>query len=683
MGTSWLPKVPAPVAAGAVTAAPARRNTGTAQQAPALLPVLDPYFRWAEVTAFAGLERAGLWPTGTRDTQALRIIGRWREGSPPVPVPAELDLPPVYAQAGRHFTAAVLFRDLPWLKSQTLFDWKLAMALRDANAERQASPQGEHGVDRDENQLPGRNLAAPALLEAESQGQRLDTPALGLSGAVAIIDFGCPFLNEAFADDGGTRVRALWDQGAPVMPPGKPDDYPWPWHEPRGFAYGRALGPVALDTMAGAARAAGAADESALYRGIDYLIHYGDPRRRVWLATHGGHVLHMAGGHPDPLRPAEPADGAGRADLVFVQLPSATAADGAGGSLAAHLLDGIRFAMGCVAPGEPLVVSISYGNVAGPHDGQSLVEQAVQELLGQRSNFAIVVAAGNSRAAGAHARRTVRGRQSVQLRLDVVAGDTTDTFVEAWYPANGRRLQARVRTPQGHWSDWIGQGEEQRLEDDTSRQHRVALLTHHGRSVHGGGARVLLALAPTSQPPGVVRGLASPGRWDLELRLDPNSTTGSGVVELDAWIEREDPVREAGGRHTRFADQLRDDELGTWAALATAPGVIRAGGFNLGSGRPAPYSSLPDTPDPALFVMAACEEDAVNPNIAAAATRSLERYRMSGTSVAAPVLARRLYNHMVALKKAGKGGVGRTGWPKVLRALATGDDAFVQPFRRD
>jgi hypothetical protein len=364
--------------------------------------------------------------------------------------------------------------------------------------------------------------------------------------------------------------------------------------------------------------------------------------------------------------------------LVFVQLPSATAADGAGGSLAAHVVDGIRYAMECVPEGKPLVVSISYGNLAGPHDGRSMVESALSDLLASRPRMAVVVAAGNARQAEAHARRTVRRNNSVLLRLDVVAGDTTESFVEAWYPQPGPKLQARARTPQGVWSDWIGQGQAQQLADDATLAHPQALVAHHGGpSVHGGGARVLLALAPTGVSFGVVRGAAPAGEWHVEFRLDPVDTSGEDTVAIEAWIEREDPVREAGGRHTRFIDQLRDDELGTWAAWATTPGIVRAGGFNLGTDKPAPYSSLANRADPELFVLAACEEDAVNPNIAAAATRSFEQYRMSGTSVAAPVLARRLYEYL------SQPGEGKPSLQQALDDLTDGRDPVLKPYRRD
>ena len=46
----------------------------------------------------------------------------------------------------------------------------------------------------------------------------------------------------------------------------------------------------------------------------------------------------------------------------------------------------------------PLAVNISYGTFAGPHDGSSLLESALDELLAMgRKNFAIVLAAGNAR----------------------------------------------------------------------------------------------------------------------------------------------------------------------------------------------------------------------------------------------------------------------------------------------
>jgi hypothetical protein len=74
--------------------------------------------------------------------------------------------------------------------------------------------------------------------------------------------------------------------------------------------------------------------------------------------------------------------------------------------------------------------------------------------------------------------------------------------------------------------------------------------------------------------------------------------------------------------------------------------VLRAGGFNLATGLMTAYSALGEGDGPLPDVLAACEEDEESPSIMATATRSGEAMRMNGTSVAAPVLARRLFNAM-------------------------------------
>ncbi|HSI55999.1 MAG TPA: hypothetical protein VLA16_00490, partial [Ideonella sp.] len=50
--------------------------------------------------------------------------------------------------------------------------------------------------------------------------------------------------------------------------------------------------------------------------------------------------------------------------------------------------------------------------------------------------------------------------------------------------------------------------------------------------------------------------------------------------------------------------------------------------------------------------LAPCEEDAWQPTLQAAAVRSTETHRMNGTSVAAPIVARRLYNLLVGARGA-------------------------------
>lgn len=506
-----------------------------------------------------------------------------------------------------------------------------------------------------------------------------------LDAGVAVLDFGCPFLHEHFGTPAGTRIHALWDQGSPLGSPltSQPSNS-WPWDVPPGFMQGRELQPDMLDAINLAVRRKGGPEESLAYRGIDHLIDYDDPRRRLWRATHGGHVFDMAGGSVDPV--TGEGDHAAMAPLIFVQLPSLTAMDSAGGSLAAQLLDGVRYAMSLVASGKPLVVVISYGNCAGPHDGTSLIESALDELLEQRqNNFAIVLAAGNSRRDQGHARRAVAKDRSALLRLQLAPGDTTDTFVEAWYPRSGAPLQVRMRGPDRVWSAWIGQAEEQLLRAGTTDQEVVAMIRHDRFAPNGDGAQVLLAFAPTTEPAGIECRLCEAGVWEIEFRLaDPKGTS----VELHAWVERDDPAPHTSSPHTHFIDQLIDDEFETTSSIANGTHTIKAFGFNAQSRRPAPYSALPSNArlcvgTEALQVMAACEEDEVNRDFAAAATRSEETYRMRGTSVAAPVLARRLFNAMVDLE--GNETMERGDWVSLLDYLvaAHSGDPAVQELRKE
>lgn len=662
-----------------------------------LAPLLDPYFRWALATEWRGFAELAGWnreeapervvqvqvDAGSA-AQAAKLVARapWKARVHP----SYQAVIPGTTVLARHFTAQLQPEQLDRLARNTKAPrWKLAMPLRDAQSAADASPKGYYGVDRDLASMRAPNVVADEVAAVNRKGA--DTPE-PLEGAIAVIDYGCPFLNRRFASKrGGTRVRAIWDQGSkPDAPPKRPEDKVdpadgWPWHAPAAFKYGREMGPRTLDAVAKASRRRGSPEESVVYRGIDHLIAYADPRRRTWMATHGGHVMDMAAGERDPLTPQDKPDFV--APVVFVQLPSLTAADSAGGSLGAHVLDGVRYAMSQVPEGKPLVVVISYGNSAGPHDGTSPAELALDELLHERgSNFAIVLAAGNARDDRGHARRSVSRDRSVMLRLLVAEQDTTDTFVEIWYERGGPPLQLRVRTPGRVWSEWIGAGEEARMQSTGLDKDVVAMIRHDSEVPNGARAMALLALAPTAAPPGVDCALAEPGLWEIEWRLKPDESAGQkaaadAAVRIDAWIERDDPARDSVGGRTRFADQEDTDEQHTLSGLATGEHTIKACGFNLASGEPAAYSSLPEDGRPDdLTVLVACEEDPLMPNIAAAATRSGEVYRMNGTSVSAPVLARRLYEVMQTRT------VDRHGWAEVLGDLCE-EDGVVRRFRVD
>ena len=672
-------------------------------------PWADLYACWAQATGWRGFRRAA--GTGAATDKAappsgpLRIIVRV-EGEGPgfsqrlhnalhcthwtVPPVYKHELPGGGGATARHFTATVPQGNLGWLATNTLgITWELAVPLRQAQNTLQADTTGRFGRQRSEQSMRAALLPRRPRRPRSRARAALPAPAL-LAEAIAVIDFGCPFLNLRFSDgDEQTRVAALWDQDE--RPGQLPDAW---WHQPPDTHYGRELDSNALSALFLQAHPPGGSpgtDEARLYRQLDYLRAYDDPRRRVWHATHGAHVLDMAGGRHDPLRPLlvagdrpllrdPPADAAGQAPLVFVQLPALTAADSSGGSLSAQLLDGVRYVLARCTPEAPVVVNISYGTFAGPHNGSSLIETALDELLRLRKdNFAIVLGAGNARDAGCHMRRTVAKNRCALLHFGLAPGDTTDTFVELWYPRPKRGqpwLQARVRTAGGDWSEWAPPGAKQTLFDPATGD--VAALLQHAHQVpHGSQAMLLLAMAPTAHAMNDEGPLSEVGTWEIEVAfVDAHLPADDATVVLNAWVERDDPG-DGGGAQPRFMAVDQSDDENTLSSIATGTHTVVVGAWQLQEGTAAPYSSLPaaDAQRRALpLVYGLAEESREWPHVAAAAVRSPDLHRMNGTSVAAPVLARRLFN---AMKHSGP--IARDGWPKVLAALANDDPAVKLP----
>ena len=625
-------------------------------------PGLDPYVRWALATNGRGFERRA-----QKTTEPVRFIAcapsadvllqlllpaskRKAAG-----LPKSLTIPSIYGRAipgtqrrTLHFTGTISRYDmLHWLVPNPLgLRWRLALPLRDAGKAAAASSKGLFGPTRD-----AVNMVAKNCVDAQVRQLARLNHAAALDGVIGLIDAGCPFLNDAFAIGQGTRVAALWDQGAhlPVQLISHKKTG-WPWKATQHFDHGRELGPAALDVIARASRSSQQHEETLIYRGLDYLIDYQDERRRVWYGTHGGHLMDMAAGNVDPLAKGAAPDLAADALLVFVDLPMSTAMDSSGGSLSAHLLDGVRYILSLCKPGSPVVINISYGAQAGPHDGSTLLEEALDELLEQvPQNLAIVLAAGNARQLACHARRTVCFERSALLRVMLPPGDMTDSFVELWFdPPETGALQSRVRSPNQQWSPWVSAGEQVVVRSDDTNQEVMALLRQDDTVPNGRRSMVLLAVCATAQPRDLPCPLAEPGVWEIEVQWAnaPNTVQGRAGVPIDAWIERDDPARNSGAERPHFIDQERDDDRNTLSNIASGGGTVRVGGFNLATRLAAPYSALGPAGIDRPNVLAACEEDEASPNIAAAATRSSEVVRLSGTSVAAPVLARRLYNVM-------------------------------------
>ena len=644
---------------------PAGSRSRAGAEVHAATDCLDPYVRWAERTEWRGVRRlmgAGLG-TGGELVKKLRVLVQ----APPMQDQADFltllndprwevakaykhHIPGTEALA-RHFTAEIEKSHLQWLKTNPGgISWELALPFRDAETAARAVQVGGTGPTRAaDSYRPAKNKLFTVPPSKVAQGK--------MKSAIAVIDFGCPFLNTAFATkaraEHTTRVAALWDQGSHV-----PKDMATLWSDACWrMGYGRELSNDAINALLKAVRTEPKydIDEAEAYRRIDYLIDYDDPRRRIWGATHGSHVLDVAGGCIDPLT-GKPDVHASAAQLVFVQLPSLTGADSAGGSLSSQVLDAVRYVLDVCKGDARIVINLSYGSFAGPHDGSSLIEQALDELLAVRSeNVAIVLGAGNARQAQCHQRRSVRKNRSALLQVDLPPGDYTDTFVEVWFD-NAQHLallKARVRSGEGDWSPAVALGGQVELLDEGDTRP-VALLRFDERVPNGRKPLLLLALAPTARPADDDGPLACTGPWEIELFLDPAFDAVKALPEkndvaiaFDAWVERDDPGWLGSGVQPRFSDPHFGDADECLSSLATGQYTIAVGGFRLDDGLPTAYSSSSKKNGQPL-VYAACEEDALRPHVRAAGVRSGDSLRMNGTSVAAPLFARRLYNWMMA-----------------------------------
>jgi hypothetical protein len=258
--------------------------------------------------------------------------------------------------------------------------------------------------------------------------------------------------------------------------------------------------------------------------------------------THGNHVLDLAAG-------ASPeADPAACPRIIFVQLPAYAVDDTSGGSMVTHVLDALRYIVDRTHPLAPLVVNLSYGSMAGPHDGSTILESAMDALIENAMGalpsehparyVSIVLPAGNNFESDGHAVLKLTPEQpSRTLEWHVLADDPTDTFLELWYPRDAAGdVVIEVKPPVGR-ARRVALGELAQLVPSGATEPVCAVLHLKQASSGRHDAMVLVAMAPTSSREGT-RALAPSGIWRITASLVGTST----AVEVNAWVERDDPV---------------------------------------------------------------------------------------------------------------------------------------------
>jgi hypothetical protein len=490
---------------------------------------------------------------------------------------------------------------------------------------------------------------------------------------VAVIDDGFPFLHPQFNNRAGvSRLQWFWDQDVGVREPGTKVDDPSarPWRSPAGFEYGRELAGQRLSVLKRALTEAGRpVDADSLYAGLCYPAAPGPGRSAradrpsgAWAmpqSLHGSLCASLAAGLGEPPLQST-SDAAADADLIFVQLPSETVADTSGGGLATYVLDALRYVLDRSNPDAPLVVNLSYGAAAGPHNGTSILECALEQLLAERTDFALVVPAGNlysdpiDRFADErrlHAALTVEPGSTSTLVWEIPAGSQTEHFLELWPQGDAALvsgLHVSLHPPQGAGS-LLHVRQDQTVFSPPAPATGVACgVVHCSASPLGlqgavGAPMALLAVAPVAA---AAQGLVPYGRWRVEAH-----NAGLHAIDLHAWIERADATFGGRSRQSYFpADECATSPKHSLTTVAHGPNVLVVGGLvgPLAAACPAMYTASGPALAPSSRLgpdfSAVCEADETQAFLMVSGCHPGTWVRANGTSIAAPRVARQVVN---------------------------------------
>ncbi|SCC37459.1 S8 family peptidase [Bacillus thuringiensis] len=256
-------------------------------------------------------------------------------------------------------------------------------------------------------EIDARNDLLPSSVARDHGGQGV---------VVGIIDFGCDFIHKNFRNqDGSTRILNIWDQAAERI-------------NDSSIPYGRVFTREEINN---------ALTSSKPYKTLGYPASESFPPNpdNPPGHEHGTHVMDIAAGNGHGTGTPGVAP---NADLVFVELAASDIPWGGRDVVAstlgdsAQLLDAVKFILD-TAGERPCVINISLGTNGGPHDGTSLFEQSIDELLVEKSNRSIVISASNSYGDGIHASGVVSQGNSVDLHWQVNSRDSTFNELEIWY----------------------------------------------------------------------------------------------------------------------------------------------------------------------------------------------------------------------------------------------------------
>jgi hypothetical protein len=515
----------------------------------------------------------------------------------------------------------------------------------------------------------------------------------GVQVVLGVLEDSCPFAHSALRHEGGgTRVVAYWNQSdfeASKPPPGAWTDPP----ETTGAtdkSYGLELTHSAMNQALADHTYSGTIDEEAVYTSLDIRVL---ARMRE---SHAGLVIPLMAGSGDQtcaqpsnqaseeidLKRWKPDEPASLAPVIAVNLPRELVRVSSGRWMGVQILDGLHYiaskAKSLCGEQARVVVNVSYGAIAGPHDGSGIIEEAMKELTDAlyKDKLAIVLAAGNAHGttrhfdkdlvrvpSGVHSSIKNLANGMVSFTLWVPPEKQRETFLELWLSNQERSLQSPMDV-------------EIQVECEDNPEFRLSVRMDEMKFWPEAGAEPALGLFALRRPsqstrrsmallvlPGTELSDRYPsvpsGRWKITvLGSQPHSD-----ISVEAWVERDEVL--VGLRRPQSARLICDSpddpaaglsDFNTLNNIATGEGVLVVGALNASRGLIPPPSEIPEVSayssatreDGKLSFSAVADSGFARQGIRTGGNRSGMVVRANGTSLAAPQVTRWIANQLAS-----------------------------------
>jgi len=342
---------------------------------------------------------------------------------------------------------------------------------------------------------------------------------------IGIIDSGIDYSNPDFInEDGSTRIISIWDQS---VVEGQP---------PKGFKKGTEWTRKEID---GALKNLEEDKHSSVIHHVDAL-------------GHGTCIAEIAAGNG---RSSERGYSglAPKSELIVVKLGSR---GGEGFSRTTEFMRAMRYLVDKAKKlNKPIVINGSYGTNEGAHDGNSLFESFIDEIIDEWK-ITMVVAAGNEGSTGHHFGGKIEKNEEMEIKIEVGKEERVITL-EIW-KSYYDILHFELISPYGYTTGKM-KGDEDLYKIDLDELE--CYICFNDPNQYDKSQQGYILILPKNDT-------IEEGIWELKIY-------GENVVDgsLDIWL----PMTEIVHEETRF---LKADANGTVKIPGTASKVITVGSYD-------------------------------------------------------------------------------------------------------